>query len=601
MHLAVRLIQDHKNEKLDEVLNASHTEVYGSYVKKNTLLHYAAQYNNLEAVKILHKLNVNIDASNKIGLTPLHMAIIFENYEIASFLIKNGANVAAKTEKGFTPLHYAYNQNHVELIKQLIKNGASIYAKSADGTIALSMTQEKDVLEIIKDFQDILSQNVNTFTTAEEARINLQNVGMIEPDPSFTEKISQIKTSKIYKYHDTSFKGLNVLYKVDVLPNLRPEYKESIVDQINDLKLLSQPQSLYYFGVTMMDSKRIGFMAELPVGRPTLEQLVVHNDDSLTPLLIIGVMSSILKAFSFYYDRIINIYRNFIVTPSNVFVDIVNRSAVTLIEPSLRIDAYNVFREDPEFCAPEQLVDPKHRDTLRNSLSYTWGAIFYYVICRGLKMEEQYKFDRAKKIIKCMRQNTLVHDVEILENPFVVRMFKMLLTTSMQDRKPISAIVVSNLMMGLKTEVEADESYLNLKFRSIVPNKMRADVNSMIRKSTISVETNDAESENLSEGVVDTVAEESDEEEDDSESDHNEKEDQDDNSESDDKESAIDDPKADVNSMIRESTVTVETNSGEEEDDSENDRNEEKDKDDNDESDDKKSSESDELDGSESL
>ena len=143
---------------------------------------------------------------------------------------------------------------------------------------------------------------------------------MIEPDPSFTEKISQIKTSKIYKYHDTSFKGLNVLYKVDVLPNLRPEYKESIVDQINDLKLLSQPQSLYYFGVTMMDSKRIGFMAELPVGRPTLEQLVVHNDDSLTPLLIIGVMSSILKAFSFYYDRIINIYRNFIVTPSNVFV-----------------------------------------------------------------------------------------------------------------------------------------------------------------------------------------------------------------------------------------------------------------------------------------
>ena len=64
----------------------------------------------------------------------------------------------------------------------------------------------------------------------------------------------------------------------------------------------------------------------------------------------------------------------------------------------------------------------------------------------------------------------------------------------------------------------------------------------MIRKSTISVETNDAESENLSEGVVDTVAEESDEEEDDSESDHNEKEDQDDNSESDDKESAIDDP-----------------------------------------------------------
>ena len=84
-------------------------------------------------------------------------------------MIKNGANVAAKTEKGFTPLHYAYNQNHVELIKQLIKNGASIYAKSADGTIALSMTQEKDVLEIIKDFQDILSQNVNTFTTAEEA------------------------------------------------------------------------------------------------------------------------------------------------------------------------------------------------------------------------------------------------------------------------------------------------------------------------------------------------------------------------------------------------------------------------------------------------
>lgn len=540
MHLAVRLIQDHKNEKLDAVLNASHTEVYGSYIKKNTLLHYAAQYNNMDAVKILHKLNVNIDASNKIGLTPLHMAIIFGNYEIASFLIKNGANVAAKTEKGFTPLHYAYNQNNAELIKQLIKNGAPIGAKSADGTPVLGMTQEQDILHIIKDFQDILSQNVNTFTSAEEARINLQNVGMIEPDPSFTEKISQIKTSKIYKYYESSYKGLDVLLKVDVLHNLRPEFKESIVDQINDLKLLSHPQNLYFFGVIMMDIKRIGFMAELPVGRPTLEQLVVHNDDSLTPLLIIGVMSSILKVFSFYYDKIINIYRNFIVTPSNIFVDIVNRSALVFIEPLLRIDTYNVFREDPEFCAPEQLIDPKHRDTLRNSLSYTWAAIFYYVICRGLKMEEQYKFDRAKKIINCMRQNTPVHDLEIFENPLVVRMFKMLLSTSMQDRKPISAIVVSNLMMGLKTEVEADESYLNLKFRTVVPNKIRADVNSLIRKSTISVETNDAASENLSEGgVSDAVAEESDEEEDDDdEKDHNQEEDQDDNDESDEKESS---------------------------------------------------------------
>jgi len=535
MYLAVRLIQDHKNEKLDTVLNAGHTEVYGSYIKKNTLLHYAAQYNNMEAVKILHKLSVNIDASNKIGLTPLHMAIIFGNYEIASFLIKNGANVAAKTEKGFTPLHYAYNQNNAELIKQLIKNGAPIGAKSADGTPVLAMTQEQDILHIIHDFQDMLSQNVNTFTSAEEARINLQNIGMIEPDPSFTEKISQIKISKIYKYYESSYKGLDVLIKVDVLHNLRPEFKENIVDQINDLKLLSQPQNLYFFGVIMMDSKRIGFMAELPTSRPTLEQLVVHNDDSLTPLLIIGVMSSILKVFSFYYDKIINIYRNFIVTPSNIFVDIVNRSALVFIEPSLRIDTYNVFREDPEFCAPEQLIDPKYRDTLRNSLSYTWAAIFYYVICRGLKMEEQYKFDRAKKIINCMRQNTPVYDLEIFENPFVVRMFKMFLSTSMQDRKPISAIVVSNLMMGLKTEVEADESYLNLKFRTVVPNKIRADVNSLIRKSTISVETHDAASENVSEVASDAVAEESDEEEDD---DHNEGEDQDDNDESDEKDSS---------------------------------------------------------------
>ena len=73
------------------------------------------------------------------GDSPLHSAAQWGNLEIVKLLLQNGADVNAKNKWGETPLHYAAVFDHKEIARVLLDAGADINAKDNDGQTAFKV------------------------------------------------------------------------------------------------------------------------------------------------------------------------------------------------------------------------------------------------------------------------------------------------------------------------------------------------------------------------------------------------------------------------------------------------------------------------------
>ncbi|MNR19199.1 Ankyrin repeats (3 copies) [compost metagenome] len=125
-NLGVYLIQSYRSEaskgqdpfeakvKLlqDKGLNLAAAQKDGS-----TLYHLAAVKNDLNLLKKLASLNIDVNAKNKDGMTALHKAaMISKNDEILKYLISIGAKKDIKTE--FDESAYALAKENESLTKQ---------------------------------------------------------------------------------------------------------------------------------------------------------------------------------------------------------------------------------------------------------------------------------------------------------------------------------------------------------------------------------------------------------------------------------------------------------------------------------------------------
>ncbi|XP_015189072.1 PREDICTED: ankyrin-3-like [Polistes dominula] len=120
--------------------------------RNSTALHFAignSSNPNLEIVQFLIDNGAEIDVENVFGYTPLQNALYNKNFEVAKLLIeKGGADVNriyinthyARQRLGGTLLHWACrNYDGDEAIKFLIKNGANINATEHDGRTPLCL------------------------------------------------------------------------------------------------------------------------------------------------------------------------------------------------------------------------------------------------------------------------------------------------------------------------------------------------------------------------------------------------------------------------------------------------------------------------------
>ena len=86
-----------------------------------TPLMVASRTGNLENVRLLVKMNVEVNVGDVLGLTALHYAVILNYQSVIQFLMNNGANPSQPDKAGVSAADYAKTIGRSKQIKKLLK------------------------------------------------------------------------------------------------------------------------------------------------------------------------------------------------------------------------------------------------------------------------------------------------------------------------------------------------------------------------------------------------------------------------------------------------------------------------------------------------
>jgi ankyrin repeat protein len=114
-----------------------------------TVLHYAAMYDNAYITKMLIDNSADINAKTNDGWTTLHYAAAHDRLHVAQMLIDNGANINAKDTIGETALMCAARHDRRNLVKMLIDAGANVDARDNNDLTARDYFSNKDEFDRI--------------------------------------------------------------------------------------------------------------------------------------------------------------------------------------------------------------------------------------------------------------------------------------------------------------------------------------------------------------------------------------------------------------------------------------------------------------------
>jgi len=152
-----RLVTAMKNRDLATV-----RELVAEDVGVNTLdaesasaLHWAAHWNDLDAVKLLLKAGADPNLANRFGVTPLHEAATVGNAEMLGLMLDAGGNADAAFGEGETVLMTAARAGDAASVRALLAHGGQPDAtENWHGQTALmwaAMEDHADVVQLLLD------------------------------------------------------------------------------------------------------------------------------------------------------------------------------------------------------------------------------------------------------------------------------------------------------------------------------------------------------------------------------------------------------------------------------------------------------------------
>ena len=158
--LVYAILNDH-NDIVDILLNEGKYQANPNLADnfEYTPLEEAIEVNNLEALKLLIKKGVDVNAHDPAGFTPLMMAVSFENVDASRILIENGAKVNAINENGASALYYASEEGYIEVVRLLLDAGAKVDLANDDGTTPLMISVIEghgENYDVKKDYREVI-------------------------------------------------------------------------------------------------------------------------------------------------------------------------------------------------------------------------------------------------------------------------------------------------------------------------------------------------------------------------------------------------------------------------------------------------------------
>lgn len=124
-----------------------------SRLERATPLHWAAEQQNLETLKLLLDAGANPDVENAAGSTPLLSAVKLETEKTvpaARLLIEAGATVDAANRGGITPLVKASAGGRADVVALLLEHGANPRQKTMMGETGLQAAAQLGHIEVVR-------------------------------------------------------------------------------------------------------------------------------------------------------------------------------------------------------------------------------------------------------------------------------------------------------------------------------------------------------------------------------------------------------------------------------------------------------------------
>ncbi|WP_419418781.1 ankyrin repeat domain-containing protein [Legionella sp. D16C41] len=138
------------------------------YDKANSLLHYAARYDNKGNILdfLINTKKTDLKAYDFLGFQPIHIATKANNFvAIEKFYKLNNQLLEEQDREGRTPLAIAIEENHTALVKELLNLGANlnITIKGKTPREVAELNSNEDIIKLIASHEEPKTKKANVY------------------------------------------------------------------------------------------------------------------------------------------------------------------------------------------------------------------------------------------------------------------------------------------------------------------------------------------------------------------------------------------------------------------------------------------------------